>query len=413
MPVRVSTLDPQTLEPFLAASTRVVRQCLVTTDLGTGLLASPTDGKHPFISVRQQALGAAVLAELGDLATAERLCDFLLQAQSPGGGWINRFDAQGGEAHDRVAPDTTAVAMWAILSVIRASNDEQLAERAREHIDEAARWVIDRGFNPYIYLVESPGTGDADGNEGFDLWCNCAHAAAFALGHRVYGGDRFRRLALLMRRAIGQLLTHDHRFLRGLTDQGFPDPRPDMSLLSPFYFGLWPASERTVINSVDLIEKTLWNVEIGGFARMLPYSPAQRRLPPGPMPHVSAWMACYHYDMGNADRAEAIVRWLLESATDGDLPEVRVPRMTAFRFLDECRRGLEAIGPSASPTDRGRTGQLALLRERRLSDLQNIGSEAERQDVADGGRPFVWAHLETLRALKRGGYISSWAVERD
>lgn len=408
MTVRISTLDQRALQSFLDTSAGLLRDCLIDTDHGLALLASPTNGKYPFIYTRQQAIAAVILAELGDFATARSLCQFLLRTQSRAGAWVHRYDLDGAEAHDGSEPDSTALAIWAVLTVVRLADDDMLGESAREQIDEAVRWIVDRSFNPYIYLVETP-SGEPGSHLGFELWNNCAHAAAFAQCHRVYGGDRNRRVALLIRRAIGQLLTMDHRFIRGLSEEGLPDPRADMSMLAPYYFGLWAPTERTVINSVETVEKTLWNVEIGGFTRTLPFSATQRRNPPGPMPHVSAWMARYHYDMGNSDRAEGILRWLLDSTSDGLLAEIRVPRAAALRYLDECRRVREA----ASEHGGARRSRLTLLYERQLADLDSIGVEVERQDVADSGRPFVWAHLETLHALKRGGYIDHWDTGRN
>src|SRR5690606_349889 len=146
---------------------------------------------------------------------------------------VPRFDVHGQESHNRIEPDTTALAIWAILSVIRISGDDAFGEVAREHVEEAVRWSVDRALNPYIYLMESPAS-DTGANCEFELWNNCAHAAAFAQCHRVYGGDRTRRVALHLRRAIGQHLTADHRFLRSLSPEGFPDPRTDISMLAPY-----------------------------------------------------------------------------------------------------------------------------------------------------------------------------------
>jgi GH15 family glucan-1,4-alpha-glucosidase len=410
MTVRISTLDQPALQSFLEASSQLTRECLVSTEHGLGLLATPLDGKYPFIYTRQQAIGAVILAELGDYETALSLCKFLLRSQSRSGSWVARYDRYGAEAHDGLEADTTALAVWAILSVVRLSNDDTFGETAREHVDEAVRWCVDRALNPYIYLMESPSNESAAGGD-FDLWNNCAHAAAFAQCHRVYGGDRNRRVALHLRRAIGQHLTVDHRFLRGLSSEGFPDTRADVSLLAPYYFGLWSPAERTVINSVDLIEKSLWNVEIGGFARILPFSPALRRRPPGPMPHVSAWMARFQYDVGNTDRGEGILRWLIDSSADGLLAEIRVPRASAVRYTRDCRRRLSSADADHLTELTGRRATLELARERKLADLDAIDKAVQSQDVIDSGRPFVWAHLETLHALKKGGYLERWRAK--
>src|SRR5205823_2584846 len=105
---------------------------------------------------------------------------------------------------------------------------------------------------------------------------------------------------------------------------GYPDPRPDIVLLAPYYFGLWPGTERMVMNSAELIERTLWNVEIGGYVRYLPFSAAERVGLFGPSPRFTAWMARLHYELGNKDRAEAIIHWLLDNAVDDQLADVLV-----------------------------------------------------------------------------------------
>jgi GH15 family glucan-1,4-alpha-glucosidase len=408
MTVRISTLDQPALQSFLEASSHLARECLISTEHGLGLLATPLDGKYPFIYTRQHAIGAVILADLGDHETAIELCKFLLRSQTRSGSWVPRYDRQGREAHDRMEPDTTALAIWAILSVVRLSNDDAFGETAREHVEEAVRWCVDRALNPYIYLMESPASEPGASGE-FDLWNNCAHAAAFAQCHRVYGGDRNRRVALHLRRAIGQHLTVDHRFLRGLSPEGLPDTRADVSMLAPYYFGLWSPTERTVINSVDLIEKSLWNVEIGGFTRILPFSAALRKRPPGPMPHVSAWMARFQYDVGNTDRGEGILRWLIDASVNGLLAEIRVPRASAVRYTGDCRRALASSDAAGSAELTGRRATLELARERKLADLDAIDRAVQNSDVVDSGRPFVWAHLETLHALKKGGYLERWS----
>lgn len=411
MSVRISTIAQEELERFLDASNSVLCRCLVQTDRGLGLLATPEDGKYPFVYTRPLAVAIVALVELGDGETARSLARFLLGSQSRHGAWVERYDRNGVEAHDQWQPDVTALAIWALLTYVRASGDQAFGEEAREPIEEATRYISERALNPYIYLIESANASpDSNPGEGFDLWCNCAHAAAFALCHRVYGGERYRRLGLLIRRSIGLLMTSENRFVRRLDCNGYPDPRPDMGLISPHYFGLWAPTERAVVNSAEAVERTLWNVEIGGFVRQLPFSRVDRLCPPGPMPHVSAWMARYHYDAGNKDRAEAIVRWLFDASTDGDLPEVRVPRTSAVRYLDDCRQSIEGLSSALPPGSGGSPAHLGLLRERLLSDLDQAGAAAERQEIADSGRPFVWAHLETLRALKRGGHIERWAL---
>jgi GH15 family glucan-1,4-alpha-glucosidase len=279
---------------------------------------------------------------------------------------------------------------------------------AREPIERATRFTVERTLNPYLYLIETTTSiHESDVSSGYEIWNNCAHAAAFAVCHRVYGGERYRRLALMIRRAIGLLMVQDNRFLRRLDPRGYADPRPDVSMMAPFYFGLWSPTERAVMNSAELIERTLWNVEIGGYIRYLPYSPAERTAIPGPWPHFTAWMAQYHYTIGNQDRAEAIIRWLFDNTVEGKLPETIAPVASIRRFADERRAGIEELGA------RGMASSAAVeaSRARLLDELDRIERLADSQEVVPTNVPFVWAHVETLRALKRGGYVEHWEAE--
>jgi GH15 family glucan-1,4-alpha-glucosidase len=285
------------------------------------------------------------------------------------------------------------------MSYVRASGDEAFAEQARGQVDRAVLYCRERTLNPYLNLVETNGSiHGQDVSVGYELWNNCAHAAAFALCHRVYGGRRYRRLALLIRRAIGLLLTAEGRFLRRLDSNGFPDPRPDICILAPYYFRLWTPGERYVMNSADLVEKSLWNVEIGGYIRLLPFSTAERSTPFGPSPLFTAWMAQYHYEQGNKDRAEAIMRWIFDQSVDGQLPEVVVPTVSAGRYLAEQRRAAVDGGESHADS----------WHRHRLADLETVEEALGQSEIVPLGVPSVWAHLEALRALRKGGLVQDW-----
>jgi hypothetical protein len=113
-------------------------------------------------------------------------------------------------------------------------------------------------------------------------------------------------------------------------------------------------------------------------------------------------MAQYHYELGNKDRAEAIMRWQFDNAIDGELAEILVPGSTASRYLPEIRRSLSNGAGGLSSSD-GHRKQL-------LADLDALDRLAEDGGVLPTGAPSVWAHLETLRALRRGGYVERWEL---
>jgi len=406
--VKSTTIAEGELDRFLQVSRDVFRAATVSSPRGRALLATPPTGKYPCVYTRDLAVAINALCELDALEVARDLCRFLLRVQSPDGSWVQRYDGNGRPAHIVVQEDSTALAIWALLTFVKASGDETLAEVAREPIERATTYTVERTLNSYLYLIETTSSiHESEVSHGYEIWSNCAHAAAFALCHRVYGGERYRRLALMIRRAIGLLMVQDNRFLRRLDPHGYPDPRPDVTIMSPFYFGLWSATERAVLNSAELIESSLWNVEIGGYIRYLPYSPAERLAIPGPYPHFTAWMAQYHYAIGNQDRAEAIMRWLFDNAAESRMPEVAVPASSIRRFAGELRTGIEAMAPS------GLTDWQAIdeIRNRRRAELDYLVRESRGRDIVPANMPYIWAHVETLRALKRGGYVERWELE--
>lgn len=400
-----STIDSAELGRFLSSSRSVLRRAIVRGSRGEVLLSSPSHRPPAIVSTRHLAASISALSELGDLDRARRFCSFLLVAQLPNGSWDARLDLHGASAGSEAAEDVTALAVWALLNYARLSADQAFADLVRGPVEAAARYTVERTLNPYLYLVETTGSLHEDGvSEGYELWNNCAHAAAFALCHRLYGGEQFRRLGLLIRRAIGLHMTQDGRFLRRLDPHGYPDPRPDIVVMAPYYFGLWAPNERSVMNSAELVERTLWNVEIGGHARFLPYSAAERGKLPGAWPLFSAWMAQFDFDVGNKDRGETVLRWLFNVLRDGELAESIVPAAVLLRYSREHRRTLER-----APT--GESEPEAAKRARLLAALERAERQTGEASAVPMGDPLVWAHLETLRALRKGGHVDGWDSE--
>lgn len=403
-----TTIAQDELEAFLQVTRDVFRRAQATSPRGRAVLATPPTGKYPYVYTRDLAVTIAALCELDSLEVAREYCRFLLRAQSADGSWVQRYDQDGRPAQAAEQQDATALAVWALLTYVKAANDDTLVEVAREPIERATAYTVGCTLNSYLYLVETTSSiHESDVSEGYEIWNNCAHAAAFALAHRVYGGEQYRRLALMIRRAIGLLMVQDNRFLRRLDPHGYPDPRPDVTMMAPFYFALWSPTERAVLNSAEVIERALWNVEIGGYIRYLPYSPAERLALPGPYPHFTAWMAQYHYAIGNQDRAEAIMRWLFDNSEEYKLPENVVPVASVHRFGAELRRNID----ESARTSRMSLSAAEEIRTRRHAELDGLVAASRSNELVRPNVPYLWAHVETLRALRRGGYVGRWEVE--
>jgi hypothetical protein len=86
---------------------------------------------------------------------------------------------------------------------------------------------------------------------------------------------------------------------------------------------------------------------------------------------------------------------------------VTVPVASIRRFSSELRGTIDKMTPSGRAT-RQQTDE---IRARRHAELDGLISESRGLDVVPANVPYVWAHVETLRALRRGGYVGRWEVE--
>jgi hypothetical protein len=64
-----------------------------------------------------------------------------------------------------------------------------------------------------------------------------------------------------------------------------------------------------------------------------------------------------------------------------------------------------------APSGRMTRQQTDEIRARRHAELDGMIGESRGLDVVPANSPYVWAHVETLRALRRGGYVGRWEVE--
>jgi hypothetical protein len=89
---------------------------------------------------------------------------------------------------------------------------------------------------------------------------------------------------------------------------------------------------------------------------------------------------------------------------EGQLADTLIPSVAAQRYMPEQRRLLTERDGQRSISEDDRT--------RLLAELDALEEQAASSDVVARGVPSVWAHLETLRALRQGGYIEEdWRLD--
>jgi GH15 family glucan-1,4-alpha-glucosidase len=399
-------MDEATLTKFLVATRDVFRRCSVFYEGGLGLLASPPEGKYPFVYTRDFAVAIVALSELGDYCTAKRACSFLLACQLPTGEWVQRYDDHARRQDAVVQEDNTALAVWALLTYANLSGDTGLKDAIKGPVLAAAAFMAQNTLHLHVYLaITHTSIHETAVSEGFEIWNSCAHARAFRLVAETYDIAEYGRYADLMERAITNLLTHDGRFLRRLDPHGNPDLRADITLLAPFYFNLYPPDDPTVKKSVALIERVLKDPELGGYTRYLAYSKAEMSVLPGPWFFYTAWMARYYYLAGDKGKGDEIIAWIMAHSKDFYLPEHLLSRPRWQRYKGLYAKRIEAMTDERCRAARRREYENLV----RQAKVQRISLEVS--EVLYGVLPLLWSHVETLRALQAGGYIEKFALE--
>lgn len=384
------------LARFLEATPRVFRRCAVDAPFGLGFLASPAEVKYPFVYTRDLAVAIVALCELGDLAVARRACDFLLGTQLPSGEWVQRYDEAGNRQDEVPQEDNTALAVWALLACARSGYDPAALERFREPVARAVAVVRERTIHPHACLpITHTSIHETSVSEGFEIWNACAHARALRDAGQAYGEAAWCELGDLVVRAVGSLMAAGGRFVRRLDPHGHPDLRPDITLLAPWYFGLLAADDPRIASGARLIEQTLIDPALGGYTRYLTFSEEELMVFPGPWFFYTAWIAQYYADAGDPPRADAILRWILDHACDGELPELLITRHRFHFFRDVLARKAQG-----SPNAR--------FRQAMLAELARLADRLRHDDVAPGVLPLLWSHVEMLRALRKRGYVKTF-----
>lgn len=389
-------IEDNRVQSFLEASQTALRGCLIRGENGIAFCASYPSQKYPFIYVRDYSVAIRTFCELRDLRNARLACNYLLALQSDSGEWIQRYDEQAKRCDEVLQEDTTPLALWALLSYVKLSNDSNFKRSIRSKILKSVDFIVDNSLHGHSYLARTTTSiHETEVNKGFELWNTCAHCKVLEMVGTIYGTESCRELASKAKNSILNLLTFNRRFIRRLDESGNPDFRVDINLMSPFYFGLFKCDHPCVENSVNAIESVLRNSEIGGYTRYITYSIDELSDFPGSWPHYSAWMAQYYYMAKKKEVGDEIIDWILKNSLNYLLPEIVTTQFSFKKFYNDRLR-------------RSRSLRNELYRARDQQTIDKMAEEVEKgRKILHGTTPLLWAHIETLRALRMGGYINT------
>lgn len=395
-------------------------------------MATPPGTRYPYVYPRDLAAIARALYRLpperhDGSETLRTAAEFLLRAQGLDGLWGQRYDLDGTDRSIYAQEDNTAHAVATLARHLRyerrAGAASPIERECLESIERGLAAALSRVYRKGINLFFSTTSVHESAMErGYTLWTNGSYRDAMRLAVESAGlaGEsdmeaRWTRRLLRHEENMRRHFVQDDQWIRRVSPEGRFDRRPDVTLLSPYYFGFEHLDPEASKRSALRVERDLWDPDLGLLQRYLPFREdmaVHLHAGNGPWLAYSAWLAQRHAEIGDPARARELLAHIHRFATpEGWLPEHVSTRERYLDFMtNEWETGLDFRKEFDAEILLPRVGFSEILGEavlmRKAYDV--AGAEAERN--GDGiirfATPLAWCHAEFAVALvlleKRG-----------
>lgn len=413
----------------------ILSQCVIDTERGGALLATMPGSRYPYVYPRDSACASRFLFKVitsplkaGDSAfrLLGEIARFILECQRADGYWGQRYGIVGDDKaiykqEDNVAHGIAILCRY-LLACKRRGAPTPLLERMVSAIEHGFDYAKKNYYRNEIHLFYSTTSiHESAIEEGYSIWVNFAYLLMFRLMERVacdYGMvERFAD-AMEMKSGfestIEKIFTMSGRFVRRLKPNGEIDLRPDITLMSPFFFGSGLVEDffmdsEEFRNSIQYIEQTLWDPDLGMLQRYLPFIEDPHthvHAGNGPWVQYTSMLAQYYFYTGNMERGNKILA-IIDSykSKEGYLCEHLTTPERYFEFKrlewlsgdDFDKEFAPGILVPGIPYD---------LVVEELTHMKKSYEEVERRcaEVGKNGHisfatPLMWSHAEYAMAL--------------
>ena len=413
----------------------ILSQCIIDTPHGGALLATMPGSRYPYVYPRDSACASRFLYKVvtSPLKASEsafrilsEIARFILGCQRQDGYWGQRYGVQGDDKAIYRQEDNVAHGVAILCRYLLAAKAKGIGiQRLEEHVE-----AINRGFdyakknyyrNEIHLFYSTTSIHESAIEEGYSIWVNYAYLLMLRLMERVgreYGLiERFSEAMELksgFEQTIGRIFTMQGRFVRRLKPNGEIDLRPDITLLSPFFFGSGMERDDFVDsdefrNSVKFIVQTLWDPDLGMLQRYLPFIEDPHthvHAGNGPWLQYTSMLAQYYFHVGDIEKGNSILATVdAYKSKEGYLCE----HLTTPERFYEFKR-LEWL--SGSDFDKEFSPGILVpgvtydLIVEELNHMKNAYDEIERKcrSAGENGHisfaiPLMWSHAEYAMAL--------------
>ncbi len=348
-------------ERLIGKHFEIIKKCVIYQSSGhkAVLLATTPESRYPYFYPRDAAAASHLFSILsrsefsyGDEAyeLLGAVTNFVLSAQRKDGYWGQRYDPDGTEKsiyiqEDNVAHGMIIIANYILASIDRGEEIKKLRFMIRA-INRAAMFALENYFRREINLFFSTTSiHESAIEQGYSLWVNYAYLRAFHLAeviHEHIGKTNISRKILefvpYFERNIHKLLIHNNRYIRRITPKGDYDYKPDITLMSPYYFGFHEMNSAILRNTIEFMANHLWDPELGMLQRYLPFTEdvhTHIHAGNGPWLQYTAMLARYYYKVGEFKLADKILNEIdMYRTEEGFLPE----HLSTYKRFEEFMR---------------------------------------------------------------------------
>jgi len=411
----------------------VIAQCTFETPKGSALLATLPGSRYPYVYPRDSACATRMLYRVAmstlrsnDIAfrLLAGIARFIFNCQRSDGYWGQRYGLDTTEKsiykqEDNVAHGVSILCRYCLAAKQKghAPND---SEDYINGIYNGAIFAIKRYYRNEIHLFYSTTSiHESAIEEGYSIWVNYAYWGMLSLIEQVAQEyncvSRFESV-IDLKESFGTIVknvfTIDDRLIRRLKPDGEADLRPDITLMSPFFFGtgIMPnvfAEDSIFSNTMKFVEDTLWDPDLGMLQRYLPFIEDPNthvHAGNGPWVQYTAMLAQYNYFTGKVEKGDTIIDIINRYSVDGYLCEHLTTPERFREFLTlEWLSGTDVSKEfAANIMVDGITYDLIV---EELNHMKNSYDQIKR--TIDGGAnnyltfamPLMWSHAEYAMAL--------------
>lgn len=440
-------VDLDDLDGQLSHHIRIIERCAVEVEgHGPVLLATPAQNRYPYVYPRDCSCAAQLFRRLAGskhgydagpraFELLRSTASFMKAVQAPDGSWGQRYSLEGEDKAIYVQEDNVAHGISIIcnylLTAAYLEKDIDDLEGCLDAINRGLVHALENFFHADLNLFESTtAIHESQLERGYTIWVNLSFLFAFSLADEVNTkldapdliDDRHLEFRKQFLYTVNELFMEGQRYVRRIDTRGHIDRRPDVTLLSPFYYGFMHYKDEQR-NAVEYLATHLRDPTLGGVMRYLPF----RRDPGvhvhagnGPWLSYTAILAQYYYWDGQRERGDQVLEEIRRYCDDaGEIPEHLSTCRRFDTFMEqEWQTGADfnkEFDPDILLPDTPFDLILEEANNMRRSYQEtdegcNYDEAKEEGGYTQFARPLMWSHVEYARALlvKAGDWWNLW-----